>query len=343
MGIVSQEIVAFCSGDGFNCNLIHALGASTPWKGPVLLVHGAGVRANIFMPPVATTLVDYLLDNGYDVWLENWRASTEFPANAWTLDQAAAFDHPAAVRTVLERTGSTTLKAVIHCQGSTSFMMSAVAGLIPEVSGIVSNAVALHPVVSTIARWKLRYAAPLLNWLTPYVNPQWGDYPDGWLQLVLKGLVELTHHECQNSVCKFTSFTYGYGFPVLWRHENLNDATHEWIRREFSNVPLTFFKQMRACVDAGHLVAAETLPGLPKDFTTDKPRTNARFAFICGERNACFKWQSQQHTFNWFDSFRPDYHSLRVIPDYGHLDVFIGKNAVNDTYPIILEALDKPT
>ena len=39
------------------------------------------------------------------------------------------------------------MKAVIHCQGSTSFTMSAVAGLVPEVKTIVTNAVSLHPVV----------------------------------------------------------------------------------------------------------------------------------------------------------------------------------------------------
>jgi hypothetical protein len=33
---------------------------------------------------------------------------------------------------------------------------------------------------------------------------------------------------------------------------------------------------------------------------------------------------------------------LQVLPGYGHLDVFIGKNAANDVFPIILEELDRP-
>lgn len=340
MAQISEEIIPFCSEDGFNCNLIHALGTRKPDKGPVLLVHGAGVRANIFRPPVETTFVDYLLDNGYDVWLENWRASIDFAANRWTLDQAALYDHPAAVRTVIQYTNSATLKAVIHCQGSTSFMMSAVAGLVPAVSVIVSNAVSLHPEVCWAAKQKLRYGVPLVGMLTPYINPQWGEYPHGWLQLLLKGWVELTHHECHNSVCKFSSFTYGVGFPVLWRHENLNDKTHDWIRQEFGNVPLSFFRQMQACVCAGHLVAVESFPALPADFIAAPPKTNARLAFVTGELNACFNWHSQLATYNWFQTFRSDYHSLRVLPGYGHLDVFIGKNAVHDTFPILLEELD---
>ena len=69
------------------------------------------------------TFVHALIDAGYDVWLLNWRASIEMPPNEWTLDDAAVHDHPAAVRTVLDRTGAKTIKAVIHCQGSTSFMI----------------------------------------------------------------------------------------------------------------------------------------------------------------------------------------------------------------------------
>ena len=100
--IVREErVVGVTTADGVACNVINVRGASAPTKGPVLLVHGAGVRANIFRAPSGRTLVDALIDAGHDVWLENWRASIDVPHNAWTLDQAAVMDHPAAVRTVL--------------------------------------------------------------------------------------------------------------------------------------------------------------------------------------------------------------------------------------------------
>jgi len=122
----------FRAGDGFQCNLIHIQGERPTTRGPVLLVHGAGVRANIFRAPVKTTLVDTLVERGYDVWLENWRASIDLPPNRWTLDQAAVYDHPVAVKTVLRETGATEMKAVIHCQGSTSFMMRSSKSSPPE-------------------------------------------------------------------------------------------------------------------------------------------------------------------------------------------------------------------
>src|SRR5262249_21670497 len=133
-----DEVVPFAAQDGFALNLIHVIGMRPPTRGPVLLVHGAGVRANLFRAPVEANLVDALLAHGYDVWLENWRASIEFPPNLWTLDQAALYDHPAAVAKVVEVTGHDKIKAVIHCQGSTSFTMSAIAGLVPQVQTIVS-------------------------------------------------------------------------------------------------------------------------------------------------------------------------------------------------------------
>ena len=64
---------------------------------------------------------------------------------------------------MLRETGEEHLKAVVHCQGSTSFMMSAVAGLLPQVTTIVSNAVSLHPVVPSFSEFKLRYIAADLS------------------------------------------------------------------------------------------------------------------------------------------------------------------------------------
>jgi hypothetical protein len=340
--MTTDRTVPFVAADGMSCNLIHVQGKRTPDKGPVLLVHGAGVRANIFRPPVRTTFVDYLLDHGYDVWLENWRASIDLPPNTWTLDEAARYDHPVAVQTVLQETQARRLKAVVHCQGSTSFMMAAVAGLVPEVDTIVSNAVSLHPVVPWVSRLKGRVAVPVVSALTPYLNPQWGLKAEGVVPNLIRLLVAATHHECDNPVCKQASFTFGTGWPTLWRHENLDPAIHEWIKGEFAFVPMSFFRQMARCIEAGHLVRQDFGPDLPADFAAEPPRTDARIAFVAGYRNRCFLWQSQQASYDHFDRYRPNFHSLQVLADYGHLDVFIGKDAARDTFPILLQELERP-
>jgi hypothetical protein len=137
------------------------------------------------------------------------------------------------------------------------------------------------------------------------------------------------------------SFTYGVGFPTLWSHANLNEATHAWINDEFAKVPVSFFQQIYRCVLAGHLVAVDGLPGLPAAFGVAPPQTDARFAFFAGQNNHCFLPESQQETFAYFDRYHPRFHTLRVLPDYGHLDVFIGKDAARDVFPLMIEELDK--
>ena len=116
---VTHHVIA--ARDGHPITLLRVRGRHEPTREPVILVHGAGVRGEIFRPPVPRTFVDALIDDGWDVWLLNWRASIDLDPVAWTLDDAAAWDHPAAVEYVAEATGSPTMKAVIHCQGSTSF------------------------------------------------------------------------------------------------------------------------------------------------------------------------------------------------------------------------------
>ena len=66
---ISTTVVPFQAGDGYACNLLHLKGSNAPTKGPVVLVHGAGVRANLFRPPTDVTLPEMLIDEGYDVWL----------------------------------------------------------------------------------------------------------------------------------------------------------------------------------------------------------------------------------------------------------------------------------
>jgi hypothetical protein len=336
-----ETVIPFTSGDGFQCNLIHVESTATARKSPVLLSHGAGVRANIFRAPVEQTIVDALIDGGYDVWLENWRASIDFPPNKWTLDNAAVYDHPAAVRLIAQCTGASEINAIVHCQGSTSFIMSACAGLLPAVKTIITNAVSLHPIVPTFSKFKLGCAIPVMKYLYPFLNPQWGICAPDFRTRLLKGVVELMHRECHNGVCKFSSFTYGTGFPVLWRHENLNDATHEWLKGEFADVPMTFFEQMAQCVRRGNLVSLGTFRELPEDFLAQPPQTDARFVFLTGEKNVCFLPQSQRRSFEFLDRIHHNYHSFHSFPEYGHLDVFMGKNAAKDVFPVILEELDR--
>jgi hypothetical protein len=336
----STQVVPFQARDGMPLDLHHVVGGRPATRGPVLLVHGAGVRADIFRPPEPITVVDALLEDGWDVWLENWRASIDVRPNQWDLDQAAVLDHPVAVRTVLEHTGASTLKAVIHCQGSSSFALAAVAGLLPEVDTIVSNAMSLHPVVPPFSRFKIGRVAPLVDRFLDYVDPHWGvEPPRRLLERAVLGLVELGHHECDNAVCHMVSFAYGSGFPALWSHENLSGTTHRWLREEFGPVPFAFYAHMRRSIAARRLVPTGTYDELGADPVGAAPRTDARFVLLAGTDNLCFLPESQQRTFDHLDRHAPGRHTVHLVDGYGHLDVFLGRYAARDTFPLVLKEL----
>jgi len=330
------DIIPFKAYDGFECNLWRLYHGGSKHRGPVLLVHGAGVRANIFNPPNKINLLDMLADSGYDVYLENWRASTEFQANKWDLDVVAKNDHPAAIQKVCEVSGADKCKAIIHCQGSTSFMISAVEGLVPQVTTIITNAVSLHPVVPSWSRVKLDVILEMAGLITDYINPRWGDEAPDFRSKLFKALVLSTHFEKDTTVGKFVSFTYGAGFPALWELENLSNETKEWIRKEFGPVPVHFFRQIRKGVHNGSLVSVDG----SKHYADLKPATEARFAFFAGKLNKCFKSNSQVNSFEYFNKLKPDYHKLHVFDTYSHLDIFLGKNAHKEIFPVMIEELN---
>jgi len=335
-----ERVVPFTAGDGMALNLVNIRGPQEPTREPVLVVHGAGVRANLFRAPTDVTIVDALIAAGYDVWLENWRSSINFPMREYTLDDAALFDHPKAVEAVLADTGRSEMKAVIHCQGSTSFMMSVMAGLVPQVRTVVSNAVSLHPkVVSPQSNWKLNVAVPLVSLITPYLDCSWGLEAPTLRAKLITAMVKATHQECDNTVCRLTSFTYGFGFPALWSHENLSEQTHKWLQYEFAAVPMTFFKQIAKCARAGHLVSVRGYPELPASFVDVAPPEGTRFAFFAGKDNRVFVPESQIETFEWFERHEPGRHRLHLVEGYGHLDMFMGSNSARDVFPTMIDEL----
>ncbi|MBA3328096.1 MAG: alpha/beta fold hydrolase [Solirubrobacterales bacterium] len=336
-----RRIVAFRADDGHPLTLHQINAYREPTRGPVLLAHGAGMRANAFYdPPVPRTIVDALVGEGYDVWSLNWRGSIDFPPHRWSLDRVARYDHPAAVRTILAETSRDELKAVVHCQGSSSFVMAAVAGLLEQVTHVVSTAVSLHPVVSRGARFKQLTVLPVSGMLSPYLDAQWGIRAPTPFAAATARYARLVRHECDDPVCKMLQFMYGSGPEVVWRHDNLEADTHAWVSREFGYAPFRLLRQVSRSARAGHIVPSERLEDLPASYVAQAPDTDARFTFMTGELNKLFLPKSQRLTYEHFDRFQPGRHSHAVVPGFSHLDLYFGSGAESATYPLILAGLE---
>ena len=317
-----------------------------PSQGPVLLIAGSSVAAQIFRPVgVRETIVHRLVAEGYDVWAENWRASLGQPPRAYTLDEAAALDHPQAVAHILEHTGRTEMKALVHCLGSSSFMLGLASGRMPEITHVVSNAVSLHPVVPRRAEIKIRSLASVLDRLMPWWDPQWAreqgmddrsgrGVPTPAERNLLSGLlvnwVRMTHNECRSDVCNFGNFMYGDGRRTLYDERDLRPETREWMENQLSWAPMRLYRQIARSLVAGHLVPMREWPDdvLRGDlFETGPSESNTQITFIAGAENRCFSPRSQQRTYDWFASHQPGQHRLEVLPGFGHLDVWLRPDA----------------
>jgi hypothetical protein len=248
-----------------------------------------------------------------------------------------------------------TLKAVIHCQGSISFMMAAVAGLIDErVTHIVSSAVSLFIDVTASTWLKQRLAMPAVKRLFPGLDAQWGIRPITPTAGVFAAAAKRMERPCGNPSCQVANFMYGSGWDVLFRHVDdrgdpwVAPAVHEWAGRELGYTPLTLIGQVAQSSRHGYVVPAQAPPpgapprtGAPAGYLTQPPRTRAQITFIAGDHNNMFRWQGQRRARDFFDQAagrgQADFVAL---PGFGHIDTFWAIRAPEAVYPVIRDGLD---
>lgn len=325
--------------DGVDLTLIRVRGPSAPRRGPVLLVHGVGMRAESFRPPAIRSLVDVLLEDGWDVWMLNWRGSTDLDPIPWTLDDVARNDIPAAVKHVVRETGAGSVKVIAHCLGSSAVAMAVVSGLVPEVDTVVSNGVSLHPVVPRGSRIKLSVVRPLAQRREPYVDIAWGDGPEQGVRRLTRSAVRLWHVECSEPSCNMASFALGSGHPALWHHRNLDSATHSWLAGEFGRIPMSLYAQLATSARAGQVVSFPVRAGVRSGYAERTPASTARFALFAGADNRAFLPESQRATHRWLETHQPGRHSVQIVSGYRHADVFVGRRAHIEVFPRMVAAL----
>jgi hypothetical protein len=80
-----------------------------------------------------------------------------------------------------------------------------------------------------------------------YLNPYWPRVPGFAPGKVLAHLVSAIHRECNSPECRMLSFMWGYGFPVLYKHENLHDVIHWRVGDLFGGVSVNFYRHVLKC------------------------------------------------------------------------------------------------
>ncbi|MGO8996937.1 MAG: alpha/beta fold hydrolase [Polyangiaceae bacterium] len=316
-------------------------------KGPVLLVHGAGVSSGIFSTDtIDTNLVEFLVARGYDVWLFDWRCSIALPASRdlSTGDAAARFDYPAAVAKILSVTRSADLQAVVHCYGSTTFFMSMLdpAGGLKGVRSIVASQIAIDYVVPPFTKLKAGLHVPgILDKLGVRSLTAYAGEHESWSQSLFDLLLHFeplgVGEDCANKVCHRIAFLYG----ELYEHANLTDLNHERMHELFGLTNIKGFEQLAAIVRAKQLVNAAGENTYLKD-EKSLERLALPIRFIHGADNRCYLPESTRLTYERLRRVNsPGLYSRVVIPDHGHIDCIFGRNASSTVFPFIAQHLDE--
>ena len=325
----------FEAGDGVRLRLMRYRGGT---KGPVILSHCIGVSQLMYsIDTIATNLLEYLYERGFDVWLLDHRLSIELPAShrQSTMDDVATKDYPAAVAKVIELSGAANVQVVAHGVGSSTFTMAMLAGL-QGVRAAVCSQVSTDLLVPFLNRFKSRLT-PLAYHSGMRVLSTYTDADAGHLDRLydwgIKYYPMPAKERCRNPACQRVSGLFGN----LYEHDQLNADTHRALHEMFGVVNLTAMRQLSLLSTVTHLVDAAGenvyLPHLQ--------RLAMPIAYLHGGDNICVLPSSTQRTMDRVIACNgPDHYVRHLIPNYGHVDCIIGKDAATDVYPLISAHLE---
>ena len=332
------EVYPVQTGDGLVLRLTRYKGGD---KGPVVLLHGAGVSSGIFSTDlIDTNLLEYLYAHGYDCWLSDFRVSTDLPSAAQpsNADQVARLDHPATIARICALTGKADVQVVAHCYGATTFTMALLHG-IKGVRSVVLSQISTHLKVPAIGEIKAGLHLPdVVAALGVKDLTAYRDSHADWKQRLFDDALRLypiKHgEECRSAVCHRISFMYG----LLYDHKNLSQRLHDNLHELFGVCSIETFEHLALMARVGHVVAANGA----EDYLPHLDRMKLPIAFVHGGDNQCFLPDSTKTTYDLLcQANGPDLYTRHVVDGYGHIDCIFGRDAASDVYPHILAPLER--
>jgi cholesterol oxidase len=319
-------------------------------KGPVILAHGLGVSSRIFtVDTIDTCLAEYLAASGYDLWLLDFRASIDLPSahGQFSGDEVARFDYPAAVERVRQVTGKPDVQIVAHCFGASTLFMALAAGLTGVRSAVFSQ-IAGHvssPLANAVRAGL--YMPDFLKLLGIDALTTDVSADPGALERLYDDALRLSpllraDQRCSSTACHRISFMYA----PLYRHEQLDAATHEALGELFGIANLRSFQHLAAMIRKRRVVAFDGTDAYLPDDGVSRAGNLARFRFpirlIHGALNECFLPESTRRTLELLRDANPGIPYDRVeIPGYGHIDCIFGRDAARDVYPYVAAHLEQ--
>ena len=312
-------------------------------------MHGLTLSSDMFVMPEIRNLASYLLDDGFtDVWALDFRMSNRFPydgeTHAYTLDDIADYDFPAAIEELRKHVGDRRVHVVAHCLGLAVVHDEPVrlpaAGhhqrdlqqrrADPARVGLVTREARLRPADVPVRAGTRSPGSE--------VRPE-PEFTRDW---AVARLVDLAHRECDVSACHMLSFMWGSGRPAMYEHDNLEPVTHERMADICSSCGTSYYRHVGKMVRAGDAVRFDPSDrrdaDLPDDYLTGADNVTTAILLLTGDRNRVFT-DSNIVCHELISKRVQGPCELEIPPGYGHLDPFIGKNSHRDVFPLIGEFL----
>lgn len=374
MSILSNQLKEVPTGDPrFRFRRLQGGGSH---HGVVVLLHGGNTSGDTFLYPNGG-LVEYLARKGWDVWLMEWRGSPHvFPflpaeLDHFTVDEIADDDIPSALRFVRSKVAADRRLAVVaHCLSGCAVSMAIARGHIPT---SLCDTFCLTTLglffESCWDGWLKAEDFVLERILTTGVTPSSIDpqNPHGWpepLRVAYERWPRAWLPEWSFGASDpLQTLTFMFGRPY-WRRALHSDLYGGALRRLFSNtlrdmfgpMGLGMYLHVGQMVRRGFAARYDTLDVLdrprlagasltkPSETDVDDAEHFAErhITLITGAENQLWHRDSIDLMYEWLRATvdpHGEYVRKKILPGYGHQDLYWGKESQNDMYPEVLSAL----
>ena len=316
-------------------------------RGPIVVAPGFGMAADAFLVG-RKSLVQFLCEQGYQVWLLDYRGSDrlDISLTQFTLDDLVG-DFRDAIKAVTHATGQK-VRIIGHCVASLATTMALLehAGLANDVHSVIlsqSFAFIDHPFINRLKAWlRLPQVLQFLGFDSVLTSDF--DLRSGFWSRVLDRLLHLypTVEHCSSGVCRRLLLLYG----EVHRHEQLDLKTHDILYHLFDRANLTTFGHLARMIRCGHILDRH---GRNTYLRPDKAKNlTVPITLVQGMSNRLFRPDGGRQTHEWLlqHGYKGDKtenekrFKLVGIAGYGHLDNFIGKHAARDVFGKLNSVLD---
>ncbi|KAL7928992.1 hypothetical protein V8C35DRAFT_316705 [Trichoderma chlorosporum] len=332
------------------------------WGAPVktenlFMIPGAAVDHQIFaLPTIPFNAVNYYTRAGYRVFVTVHRICQLRSAKGrdWTTYDAR-LDIKASLQQIRRVYGSSKIYTIAHCMGSAAFACGLLDGTIPSewILGITCSQVFMNPIWNTVNMIKAKspvaldkmYGSVFGNWLDCTTSTQ-----DSWAQRTLNQALrfwpERRNEMCKNAACHRTTLLFGR----CWSHHNLNEETHRNIDRFFGGSSMNSLALLKRMGSRGYV--SSNAPEY-KEFNEQEHLERLRgipiMLFVGNDSDVLSPRATEKTYERLIDTFGISaglpgggiQYRRRVVPGYGHLDCWMGRNAWRDVYPFVREEVDR--